>query len=374
MMKKAIWILFVLVIAVTMTACDALRSYQFCYSDITAYINHHPIPSYAWNGKTVIRAEDLAFYGFDVSFDSEDMTLFIDRNSEVFVDGIDFKKLAYPNGFVAGEGGKSNVKVVINGNEVYSFAHNGSSMIAMEDLGCLGDVFWVPEFRAVKLWVDGINIPEFRTVDYAGPVVDPSRPMIALTFDDGPGVYTDEILDALELYGGRATFFVIGENAERFPGQVKRASDMGMEIANHTYSHEVLSNLPEADVKQQIEETDRLVHLYTGKKPSLLRPPGGKYNESVCEMVDKPLVMWSVDTFDWNIKDSFSIAETVMTAKDGDIVLMHDIYESTAEAVKSVIADFAERGYQLVTVSELAYYKGHSLSPGMVVERLTERE
>lgn len=361
-------VFFILIVPYAVSA--EFSNYQMSYSDITAYINHHPVPSFACDGKSVIKAEDLEHFGFDVVFDSASMTLDITRNSEVFIDGMRFTKIGYPNGFPKGTGTASGVKVRVNGYDVDSFAYDGCSMIAFEDLGMLGDVYWVPEFRALKLWADGIHIIDYAPLVLEKPPIDPDIPMIALTFDDGPSYFTDDILDVLEKYGAKATFFIVGERAEEYSSQLKRACKLGMEIGNHTYSHVDLTGVSWNYGVSQITGTDSAVLNVTGSKTTLLRPPGGFVNSTVCSFAGKPIVMWSVDTLDWKYRDAWHVASSALAAGDGDIVLMHDLYPSTAKAVKTIVPQFIERGYQLVTISELAYFKGYKLSPGIVVGRI----
>ena len=371
-MRKTALFLIILILLININVYADFRAYNLKYSDITAYINHYPIPSFACDGKTVICAEDLKHFGFDVSFDPASMTLFITRNSEVFIEGMSFSKIAYPNGFPEGTGTQSHVTVMVNGYRIDSFAYNGSSMIALEDLITIGNVYWVPELRAIKLWIDGIHITEYMPVKFKKPSINPKRPMIALTFDDGPSANTDKILDVLSMYGAKATFFVAGERVEEYSRQLKRAFSLGMEIGNHTYSHTYLTNVSQKEGIWQISKTDSAISKITGSKPSLLRPPGGWYNDSVCSYAGKPVIMWSVDTLDWKYKNAQKVSESVLSARDGDIVLMHDLYPSTADAVETVVPRLIEKGYQLVTVSELAYYKGFTISAGKVLRSIKQ--
>ncbi len=193
--------------------------------------------------------------------------------------------------------------------------------------------------------------------------IDPTKPMIALTFDDGPGYEsTLRILDTLEAYNAKATFFVLGELVEENYEVVQRAYQMGCEIGNHTYSH--LNLLYEADsndeIISQINMTDKVLKKYIGTESKVVRAVGGDTDENVRATVGKPLFYWSVDTRDWESRDSAQIIPIVQqNAYDGAIVLMHDIYDSTAEASEYLIPYLVNQGYQLVTVSELMKYKGN---------------
>jgi len=191
-------------------------------------------------------------------------------------------------------------------------------------------------------------------------------PMIALTFDDGPhGVYTDTILNTLGAYGARATFFVLGCQAALYPAQLQRAYSLGCEIGSHTYSHPDLTASSAGKVTSEFSKTNDVVRSAIGTNPTLLRPPYGNHNASVRKSAGMPVALWNVDTQDWKNKNAHAVAQHVLTyASDGDIILMHDIYPTTAEAVKIIVPALLARGFQLVTVSELAAAKGVSLING----------
>lgn len=201
--------------------------------------------------------------------------------------------------------------------------------------------------------------PPFRVHD-----VDPEKPMIALTYDDGPSAEsTNIILDALSAVGGRATFFLIGsqiygENNEC----VNREIEMGCDLGTHTYDHENLTHISDEEVRHTALKCIYLIQFTGGLEADLLRAPGGNCNETTLaslKRVNLPNIMWSVDPQDWKNKDADYVHDAVMQyAGDGDIVLMHDIHMTTAEASKRIISELAEAGYQLVTVSELAAYHG----------------
>lgn len=197
--------------------------------------------------------------------------------------------------------------------------------------------------------------------------IDPNKPMIALTFDDGPSVYTPRILDCLEKYGQKATFFVVGTNAARYGSTMKRAYDMGCEIGNHSYNHPNLNRLSYNGIVNEMNATDVHIIAATGSAATVSRTPGGSYNSTVCSTIKTPIILWSVDTMDWKTRDTWSTVNSVLNnAKDGDIVLMHDIHSPTIRAAEILIPELVSRGYQLVTVSELAQYRGNGMQPGCV--------
>ena len=197
---------------------------------------------------------------------------------------------------------------------------------------------------------------------------DPQGKMIALTFDDGPGVKaTARILAALEEVGGRATFFMLGENAAAHPNLARQVAHAGHLVGTHTNSHKSLIRLTAKEMLQEVELSLDNIQKATGVRPAILRPPYGNVNDLVKETLDLPLVNWSVDTRDWDSRDAQKVYDHILAnVRDGDIVLMHDIYDSTAEAVEMVLPELVKRGYQLVTVEELFAYKGLSLKAGKV--------
>lgn len=187
-----------------------------------------------------------------------------------------------------------------------------------------------------------------------GGKLDKTRPMVAITFDDGPGKYTDRVLSILEKYDARATFFVQGKNVAGYKNVLKRADSLGCEIGNHTWNHVNLSLSSTSTIASQISKTNNAVYNAIGKYPALCRPPYGAYNNIVKNSVAMPIIMWSVDTLDWKTRSAQKTIDCVRSkATDGAIILMHDIHSPTADAVEGVVTRLLKQGYQLVTVSEL---------------------
>ena len=192
------------------------------------------------------------------------------------------------------------------------------------------------------------------------------QPLIALTFDDGPKKETTpKILDTLEKYGAHATFFVVGKKAKSCPEILKRQIANGHEIANHTYSHPMLTKLSPKNIEAEVFKTDKIVENIVNRKPQLLRAPYGSVNNKVKEIVNKPLIYWSIDTKDWQTKNAQKTVDTVLKkATDGDIVLMHDIVASTPKAAEKIVVELTNRGFLLVTVSEMFELKNITLEKG----------
>ena len=202
------------------------------------------------------------------------------------------------------------------------------------------------------------------------PAIDPSRPMVAITFDDGPNPDTTNVmLDAIEENYAKCTFFVLGQNAEYYPEVVKREYELGQQVATHTYSHQELTKLDGPALTQEIEKGVKAIEAATGKAPELMRPPYGAYNDTVRAEAKKYglcCVNWSLDTEDWRTKNPDATYQMVMKAVDGDVVLLHDIHQYNVDAVKRFIPDLISQGYQLVTVSEMYAARGETLEPGTI--------
>ena len=196
---------------------------------------------------------------------------------------------------------------------------------------------------------------------------NPNNPMIALTFDDGPGAYTLQLLEGLEANQAKATFFMLGNRASVFPETVKRMVEIGCEVGNHSKSHVQLTTIDDEAVNVEITETNQAILDAGGKSPAYLRPPYGSSDDRVRSIANMPVVLWSVDTLDWKSRDVEQIKEAIRTTvQDGDIVLMHDIYETTVQAILELIPELKEQGYQFVTVSELAANRGVALDAGEI--------
>ncbi|MEU5216755.1 polysaccharide deacetylase family protein [Streptomyces sp. NPDC020807] len=181
---------------------------------------------------------------------------------------------------------------------------------------------------------------------------------IALTFDAGPGKDTPRLLNILKEKQVPATFFLLGENhVVRYPEVVKRMAAEGHEIANHTWTHRILTELDKDQVREELSRTQDAIEKLTGRKPTLMRPPQGRTDDSVSE-VSKELglaqILWTVTAKDYSTTDSALIRQRVLDQASGDgIILLHDIYDGTVPAVPSIIDELKRRGFTFVTVPEL---------------------
>lgn len=204
--------------------------------------------------------------------------------------------------------------------------------------------------------------------------IDPLRPMVALTFDDGPhGEVTNRLLDMAEEYNVRFTFFVVGERIHDRAATILRAHDLGCEIANHTYDHQTrLKDLSREELYSLLDPVDDILEELIGERTTLVRPVGGFYDEATLNNIDRPLIMWSVDTRDWDNRDKDTVLQCIKdNVFDGAVIIMHDLYHSTADACEEAIPWLIEEGYQLVTVSELFQARGIQLEPGNIYSKAT---
>lgn len=178
---------------------------------------------------------------------------------------------------------------------------------------------------------------------------------IALTFDDGPHpIYTPQMLELLKEEQVPATFFLLGENVELYGDVVKEIAKEGHLIGNHTYHHVQVTSLSLEEACKEIQETSDLIEELTGTGTEYVRPPFGTWNEELEERLNLIPVMWSIDTKDWTTQNvDWIVRETVKHAEDHDIILMHDSYQSTVDAVKRVIEQLEAEGFEFVTVDEI---------------------
>lgn len=221
--------------------------------------------------------------------------------------------------------------------------------------------------KKVKVEIDDGNLAVKNKIGYwEEEYIDPDQPMIALTFDDGPGDYTMELLEALEEYDVHATFFMQGYNIHEDDKEtIQKMLDIGCEIGNHSTTHADFTTLNVSQIQSEINQTNEEIFDLVGVYPTVMRPPYGAVNDTVKSTVGLPIILWNVDTLDWKTNDANDVVEHILTvAGDGDIVLMHDTKEWSVEATIEVIPILLEQGYQLVTVSEMAEAHGVTMVSG----------
>jgi len=194
-------------------------------------------------------------------------------------------------------------------------------------------------------------------------------PMIALTFDDGPVLLTHYLLDILDEYGGRVTFCVIGDMVENGADIVLRAFEAGHEIVGHSWDHQDLARLSVEEIKQQIWDTGAIIEYVTGHAPPpIFRPPFGHFNRRIqhaAYQTGYSVLNWSIDPRDWRDRDEDIIHDHIIYhARDGAIVLLHDIHPTTIYAMRRTIPKLIKMGFELVTATEVIYYVYGELTPG----------
>jgi len=210
--------------------------------------------------------------------------------------------------------------------------------------------------------------PQVTILPLEQRTIDPSLPMIALTFDDGPSKNTSLILDVLEEYDAVATFYVVGNLIKDHSDTVLRAYEMGCEIANHTWTHRRLTSESSDGIRSQLNDTSDAIEKVTGVRPTHMRPPWGESNSNVLNVsreLGLSVVLWSLDPSDYLPISPESIYNKIIKeVQDKDIILLHDIHERTLAAIKLILPSLVEKGYQFVTVSELMEFSDIELEPG----------
>ncbi len=180
---------------------------------------------------------------------------------------------------------------------------------------------------------------------------------VALTFDDGPSQHTSRLLDILDSQNVQATFFAMGSNIERYPATAQRAHANGNEVMNHTWDHPRLTEVDSSEIASQLNRTSNTIEATVGERPTLMRPPHGAYNQTVVSVSGQEgmaVVVWNIETSDWyHLDTATTIRNATNGAKPGGIVLMHDLYPETVEAVPDIIRNMKNNGYTLVTASDV---------------------
>lgn len=189
-------------------------------------------------------------------------------------------------------------------------------------------------------------------------------PCIALTFDDGPSVYTPQLLDILKKTGAKATFFVLGKSSKIQQNTIQRIYKEGHQLGNHSWDHKDLKKLSKEGIEHQIFDTNKVIKEATGIEPTILRPPYGSFNNLVKTTTQMPIILWNLDPLDWKDRNPKTIAERMSKGKPNGILLAHDIYKSTVDAMPIVIKNLQAKGYHLVTIDKL--FSNQPLTKGKV--------
>ena len=227
---------------------------------------------------------------------------------------------------------------------------------------------------AVSAWF--VSLPDVPALP-AGPAALPPKGYLALTFDDGPWPKTTEaLLDGLAQRGVKATFFLVGEQVADHQDTVRRMADEGHQIGLHTWHHVSLQGMTREEIAAQLGKTQQTIQAVVGPEELMLRPPYGFVDETLKQWAKTPIVCWSVDTEDWKYRDADHVKKVIVEqAQDGDVVLMHDLYETSVRGALAAIDELQSRTdktYAFVTVSQLAAIHGITLEPGVVYNGLTD--
>lgn len=222
-----------------------------------------------------------------------------------------------------------------------------------------------------KRWIFGILLVFVLTIVPAWGIVGEEsangEKLVAITFDDGPGPYTEGLLDALKERNAKATFFLVGSRVSGNTQAVLREYQEGHQVASHSWSHPKLTTLGGDALAAQLNDTAAAISAITGTSEFYLRPPYGSYNDTVCSYAGVPIILWSVDTLDWKYRNVETVKNNIVSgACDGAIILLHDIHETSVQGAIAAIDVLQAEGYKFVTVKELFAAKGIDPQPGKV--------
>lgn len=222
------------------------------------------------------------------------------------------------------------------------------------------------------LWLPPGDVPASSDLKLEVPGAEGRQKLVALTFDDGPHPeHTGPLLDGLKERGVKATFFLVGTQIQYAPELVERMAREGHQIGVHTYSHVSVTGLDREEFRLQVEGTRRLIYSMVGERELWLRPPYGILDENAQHWADGPVILWSVDPEDWKDDQVKRIKEHLVShVRDGDIILMHDIYPSSVEAALAAVDELRQQGFCFVTVAELMERRGIAPESGTIYKRV----
>lgn len=176
---------------------------------------------------------------------------------------------------------------------------------------------------------------------------------IALTFDDGPSQFTEQLLDTLKNYNAKATFFVIGQNAQHQPDILRRIINEGHLIGNHSFNHKDFSRISNEEIKLEVSQTDEIIQKITGYQPEFFRFPFNLYRPEILNLIHKPIISYTLDTKDWKNRNIDSLTNTLSQPPSNSIILAHDINSTTPQAVGRALQKYKEKGIHVVSLKHL---------------------
>ncbi len=188
---------------------------------------------------------------------------------------------------------------------------------------------------------------------------------VAITFDDGPGEYTQRLIEGLNSRGAKATFFMVGSCVEKYPEVLPMMVGGGHQLGNHTYNHTDITSVSTDEMNDQISKTDKAIYDACGQTSTAFRPPYGSCSDATNQLINKTITLWSVDSMDWNNRDAESIKNTIVSqCHDGDIILLHDIYSTSVDGALAAIDELQQQGFVFVTVNDLLTRYGYEIEKG----------
>ena len=300
----------------------------------------------------------------------------LNENTLIFVygsapGGWSFVQYGHETGYVATNSIKKPVATKKRVNAVNGAVLHLTASPSGEIVGTLANKTVVQHYTTIAGWayveagdqkgyvkaseLANIQILDNKVYNKGVPVAKGQKKRVALTFDDGPDAkVTPQVLAILKKYDAKATFFMVGTNVSRNPAIVEQVYEAGHEIGNHTWNHSKLTSLSTSAVKQEVDKTSNAIYNAIGQYPTVFRPPYGATNDKVRSVITMPSILWSIDTLDWKHRNADKVLSYVKaSAKDGSIILMHDIHQSTANGLENVILYLQKQGYEFVTVSEI---------------------
>lgn len=188
---------------------------------------------------------------------------------------------------------------------------------------------------------------------------------VAITFDDGPGEYTEELINGLNKRKAKATFFMVGSCVSEYPNALNMMVEGGHQIGSHTYDHSDITTLTKKQIDEQLSKTDNAIFEACGQTASAFRPPYGSYNDKIVSEINKTISMWSLDSEDWVSRNADEVKKKIVSScQDGDIILLHDIYKTSVDGALEAIDELQKQGYVFVTVDELISRYGYDVVHG----------
>lgn len=285
-----------------------------------------------------------------------------DKYDEFLAKEEELLRLKYPefiiNGIINGEGTKvyvikENVMVVYYYDYVYDYPYTESVNLTIN-------------YNEVHDYLDFTHELDAEYQNENGYNYSADKKTVALTFDDGPSSkYNAQFLDVLARNKAHATFFMVGTMMNNCQKCVLDTYNSGNEVGSHTYNHMNIKKNNALDVNANLKQVDDLFYKITNDHIKYVRPPYGSYSKENLENINNPLILWNIDTEDWSHHDVDYIVNSVMeNVQDGSIILMHELYETSLQALEILLPRLYAEGYQVVSVSELANMKGKTLESG----------